>query len=75
MFHGRKKPYTQIGIRRLSCQRCGKPAIHQWQICSNDNRYLPICSNCDVALNRLALKFMRIENVEELMANYSPEEH
>ncbi len=71
MFHGRRKPYTEIGIRRLNCQRCGEPAVHQWQVCANDNRYLPICLACDIDLNRVALDFMRVDNADELMERYS----
>ena len=70
VFIGRKKPYTDIGIARKKCQRCGKPAVHQWQVCANDNRYVPICLKCDIALNELALKFMRIPNVKRLMDRY-----
>ena len=57
MRHGRKKPYTETGIKRCKCARCGKPAIHQWNICA-DKCYRPICGDCDVALNRLVLRFM-----------------
>jgi hypothetical protein len=70
MFHGRRKLYTAIGIKRLKCARCGQKAIHQWSVCANDSRQLPICLDCDIALNRLALEFMRIPNVDELMAAY-----
>lgn len=27
--HGRVKPYTEIGVRRLPCVRCGRPATQQ----------------------------------------------
>lgn len=70
MYLGRKQPYTEIGITRLSCQRCGGKAEHQWQVCANDNRYLPICIDCDIELNRLALEFMKMPNVEQLMMKY-----
>jgi hypothetical protein len=70
MFIGRRKPYTETGIARLKCQRCGSKAEHQWQVCANDNRYLPICIDCDIELNRLALRFMRIPNAGELMTKY-----
>jgi hypothetical protein len=38
----RKKPYTEAGVKRLCCVRCGKPAKYQWQICSDGNNYRPI---------------------------------
>jgi len=58
-LHGRKEPYTEIGVRRLPCFRCGRPSRYQWQICSDGNIYRPICEACDVELNVLVLNFMR----------------
>ena len=66
----RKKPYTQIGIERLSCIRCGEPAQYQWQICSDGNNYRPICGACDIALNKTVLKFMRHPHYNQLIADY-----
>ncbi len=70
MFRGRRKPYTARGISRVPCARCGKPSKHQWNVCANDGRYLGVCEECDVALNRLALDFFRIPNADELMDAY-----
>lgn len=53
--HGRKKPYTEAGVRRLPCFRCGEPARFQWSICADGNLHRPICVRCDVALNTLVL--------------------
>lgn len=53
--HGRRKPYTSIGISRLPCFRCGETAFHQWQICADNSLYRPICSECDIELNELVL--------------------
>ena len=69
-IHGRKKPYTWIGIRRLSCARCGKQAKYQWQICSDNNLWRPICAACDISLNILVLKFMRDPEWEEKIKAY-----
>ena len=55
----RRKPYTQIGIRRVPCFRCGEPSFFQWQICADGNRFRGLCKPCDIALNDLVLKFMR----------------
>ena len=52
----RKKPYTEIGIRRIPCKRCGNPSNYQWQICANKNYYLGVCNNCDTELNDLGAK-------------------
>ena len=66
----RKTPYTAIGVRRLKCFRCGAPAEHQWQICSDANVYRPICVDCDVALNELVLRFMRFRKWRSMIAAY-----
>ncbi len=68
---GRKKPYTDVGIRRIPCSRCGQPSMQQWQACANDNRYLGVCDRCDVGLNRLALRFMRVPEAAALLARYA----
>ena len=57
--HGRRRPYTAAGVRRLPCFRCGRPASYQWSVCADGNLYRPVCEDCDVALNDLALRFMR----------------
>lgn len=66
---GRKKPYTDIGIRRKECVRCGEPASQQWRVCS-DSLWRPVCLVCDTALNMLVLKFMNHPAADELMAAY-----
>lgn len=53
----RKHPYTQIGVRRLKCARCGAKAEHQWKACA-DGCWRPLCLGCDVALNELVLRWM-----------------
>lgn len=55
----RSRPYTELGINKKKCIRCGNPATAQWQICADKNNYRPICNECDSKLNRLVLKFMR----------------
>ena len=67
---GRRKPYTEIGISRVPCSRCGAPSRHQWQVCANGSRWVGVCVPCDLDLNRLALEFMKIAGAEELMAVY-----
>lgn len=54
---GRKKPYTDRGLRRLRCARCHEPAMHQWRACA-DGKWRPICRACDILLNRIALMFL-----------------
>lgn len=67
---GRREPYTDAGVRRLKCVRCGQPAVHQWQTCADDNLWRPICKQCDVALNHLALTFMKDPDAEAKIAKY-----
>jgi NAD-dependent SIR2 family protein deacetylase len=66
----RTRPYTQKGIRRLRCIRCGNPAEYQWQICADGNNYRPICGPCDVELNTIVLYWMRHPQAKELMKEY-----
>ncbi len=67
---GRREPYTEAGIRRCKCQRCGQPAHAQWSICANGNRQVPICLACDIELNRAVLIFMGFDRVDERMDAY-----
>jgi hypothetical protein len=57
--HGRKEPYTEAGVRRLPCVRCGAASRFQWNACADGNVWRPLCGACDVALNRLVLGFMK----------------
>jgi len=66
----RKTPYTEKGIRRLKCSRCGKQAKYQWQICSDGNQYRPICEDCDVALNEMVLRFIGFPDWQEKIEAY-----
>ena len=66
----RKKPYTQRGIKRLCCVRCFGPAVHQWQVCADNNTYRPICAECDVELNKLVLQWMGDTLWDEKIATY-----
>lgn len=69
---GRRKPYTEIGIFRVPCSRCGQPSSRQWQICSLNNEYKGLCSDCDIELNRLVLKFIQLPptEVDRLIEEY-----
>jgi hypothetical protein len=69
----RRKPYTNIGIRRLRCVRCEGQAVFQWNICSDHNNFRPICAPCDVALNRLVLDWIGHPNAAALIERYASE--
>ena len=70
-FFGRRKPYTERGISRVPCARCGAPSYSQWQACANGRRHVGICAECDIGLNELALEFMNIPNREKLVEAYT----
>ncbi len=67
---GRKQPYTETGISRVPCYRCGNPSTQQWQICCLRSYYVGVCNKCDIALNELVLKFMGISNRKEIIKRY-----
>lgn len=67
---GRKKPYTVVGLARLKCVRCGAKATQQWSACADNNIVRPICTECDIDLNQLALEFMGDPHVGTKMALY-----
>jgi hypothetical protein len=69
MRHGRKKPYSEVGVRRLPCVRCGKPAHAQWNVCA-DGPYRPIRKACDLKLNRVVLRFMKDPDAEAKIKAY-----
>lgn len=54
----RAREYTNRGITRCKCIRCGKQASDSWSACSVNNKWMPVCKRCDYQLNRLALNFM-----------------
>jgi hypothetical protein len=68
--NARREPYTEAGVRRLGCARCGDRAEHQWKICS-DGSWRPLCVACDVALNRLVLEWIGHPRAVELGDEYA----
>jgi hypothetical protein len=68
----RKKPYTTIGIKRVDCfRKCGRKASTQWQLCADHNLYHPLCTECDIKLNKLVLDFMDYPDKEKVMDEYT----
>ena len=70
MKNGRKKPYTAVGIKRVKCIRCKRKAFSQWQVCADGNVYRPLCKPCDIALNRMVLRWMNDDRAAEKMLTY-----
>jgi hypothetical protein len=71
--HARREPYTDAGVRRLPCFRCGKAAEFQWSVCAAGNLHHPLCRRCDVALNELVLNWMGHPERDRLIAAYREE--
>lgn len=67
----RRKPYTEIGIRRMRCFRCGERARFQWSICADGNVQRPVCTDCDVALNAMVLRWAGDPQAEDKIAAYA----
>jgi NAD-dependent SIR2 family protein deacetylase len=75
LYKGRPphKPYSAAGIKRVRCFRCGDQAAYQWQACANGSRFLPVCAECDIAINALVLEWMDHPHREQLLEQYAIE--
>lgn len=67
----RKKPYTERGISRVPCFKCGKPSTQQWQVCSLKNEWHGLCTECDIKLNALVLEFFKVPNADRICKQYA----
>jgi hypothetical protein len=65
----RRKPYSARGISRVPCTRCGKPSEHQWNACA-DGQYRGVCTKCDIGLNKVALRYMRVPDWQQKVRAY-----
>lgn len=71
----RRKPYTEIGIRRKLCIRgCGRRAVAAWQICADGRVYRPICQQCDIELNEMVMRWVWGETREDDLRRYRERE-
>lgn len=68
---GRRQPYTDVGIRRLKCVKCGDPARFQWNACADGNLWRPLCARCDVELNRIVLTWIGDPDADEKITAYA----
>jgi len=66
----RRYPYTDAGIKRVPCARCGKPSVDQWNICALGNGYYGVCKECDEQLNELVLRFFRFKDWRTVLKKY-----
>lgn len=70
--YDRTKLYTEAGVQRLPCARCGKPAEQQWFTCA-DGFWRPICIECDIKLNEMVLRFMNDPHWKSKIRQYRKE--
>lgn len=47
----RTSPYTERGIARVPCVKCGQPSRFQWRICATGSWHA-VCRDHDVDINR-----------------------
>jgi len=64
------KPFDIDDIAKTPCFRCGKLSYSQWQICSDNRKFRPLCFSCDMELNKLVLDFMHFPDAEDLYEKY-----
>lgn len=70
----RRVPYTERGLSRVQCTRCGGRSVAQWgaKACAagGETGYYGLCAACDVALNAMLLRFLGVEGAEGLVERY-----
>ena len=70
----RTKPYTETGLQRVNCVRCGAVASEQWSVkagAMNGRRgWRALCTHCDVRLNELVLDFLAVPDFQEAVRAY-----
>lgn len=68
MGKGRLTVHT---IKRRRCARCHRtPGYATWECCADGNLARVLCLRCDMALNRLVLRWMRDRRAKQKMAAY-----
>ena len=68
---GRVGVYYEEELPTTPCFRCGAtPSAYTWTICSDGNRYRPICLPCDIALQEVVLLFMGFKNWRSKLERY-----
>lgn len=69
----RTRPYTEAGLPRVPCARCGRPSRHQWSLrpCAiGKTAWHGLCREHDLQLNLDMLSFFKVPDAEALMAEY-----
>lgn len=55
----------------MKCYRCNAEAEHTWNICSDGNKKRYVCTECDIKLNELVLKFMGFRQWRSKLERYT----
>ena len=67
----RRTPYTERGISRVPCVKCGAPSRFQWRICS-DGGWHGVCERHDLELNEMAARWaFGVREAKQLMKGYA----
>lgn len=71
-----KRTISVATARRRPCYRCGKrPGYATWNICADGNRNRVICGACDIALNRLVLRWLGRPGWQAQLSDYADRVH
>ena len=70
---GRRKPYTQRGVTRLTCcvRGCQSKAHASWNVCADKGMFRPICQTHDIELNRMVLEWIGDPEADVKLAKYT----
>lgn len=71
----RLRPYTEAGLGRVPCARCGSPSRFQWSIdvCALRRKivWVGLCTEHDIELNAQSLEYIRWPDREAAMRDYA----
>lgn len=75
-YTGRRRPYTERGLRRKRCERCKwAKATEQWAFRScalgGPTLWMPMCGPCDAELNAMVLAFLGVPNARRIAEDYA----
>jgi hypothetical protein len=73
MKRPRRKPYTAIGIRRVTCamRGCRRKGYATWQVCADGRIFRALCFVHDVELNRLVLEWVGDPHAHRKITKYT----
>lgn len=67
----KSEPIPLKDLWDIPCVRCGQPSQCQWSVCANNGQYVPMCIDCDIALNHLVLTFLNFDDPDTLVNEYT----